>query len=797
MKPIEKYTAITLILSNTQKSYYLGKPRISVKPIRTGPSSLEIKDLAVYGKSEFGLPQFQRALSWNWNHQKELLKSLIRGVPIGTIMIWEYDEEKLDMPQRPFDKFDQNFENAKYLVLDGQQRVNFLTLLHLSSSESKYLRQLNTKGYSIYLHINEDGGPRKDQLFTTRKFDEEYNQEMNMICVQSLINGGSALKKKLENGIFKSNPNNKLIGKLYDALTTSEVNVFNLGQDVDYELALLIYERVNLAGKRLRGIDVTEAVYISKYQNLFKKLTTDQKELSGPNKEFEKIFSRKRILNNITVDLYDTITARPKQLDVLKSVDRDGKELTTTKVKNSYTNVIASLKWIKRQMKSYLFIQNDKTITTDYPIIVAATHYRYCLEKKERPDVGKMMKWLALAILRNRYAGKSTNSKMDEDLKISKSLNPWTKLTKNLGHNNNKILKPDFGTFNGKIQNPKSTWIGSLYTATLLWNNAVDPINLTPYRSIEANRAKEMEWHHLFPVSRFKTDKDLSKFLKSKDDSAINFMGNMVHLSKESNRLIGNEMPASYIVPMQNTRHNELELNFLTNTTLNKNAFLPDKINEILDSRASLIQSGINSFLNTLETGGAIPEQKGKSDPFDLIRTNRRGENQTVEYKETLRVHTKGEQKGEKWDDGILVCMKEICGFLNSGGGYLFIGIEDKKPYNLSGMQRDYDVSSQNKDFEGLQGIISQKIGNNLFFPESRSKIKVTDFIEIKNCIIEGVEIIGIFINPWPERNCLYKTKKNAKEADLIFRHGAHKTAETESKWIKNKHTKKWESVYK
>ena len=103
--------------------------------------------------------------------------------------------------------------------------------------------------------------------------------------------------------------------------------------------------------------------------------------------------------------------------------------------------------------------------------------------------------------------------------------------------------------------------------------------------------------------------------------------------------------------------------------------------------------------------------------------------------------------------------MKEICGFLNSGGGYIFIGVEDDAPYNLSGMQRDYDVSSQKKDFENLQGIISQKIVNCLFFPESRSKIKVHDFIDIKNCVIDGVEVVGIFINPWTERNCLYRQK--------------------------------------
>ena len=99
------------------------------------------------------------------NHQNELLKSLIRGVPIGTIMIWEYDEDKLDMPQRSFDKFNQKSEKSKYLVLDGQQRVNFLTLLHLSSDQVKYLKELNTKGDSIYLHLNGNGGKRKDQLF--------------------------------------------------------------------------------------------------------------------------------------------------------------------------------------------------------------------------------------------------------------------------------------------------------------------------------------------------------------------------------------------------------------------------------------------------------------------------------------------------------------------------------------------------------------------------------------------------------------------------------------------------------
>ena len=98
---------------------------------------------------------------------------------------------------------------------------------------------------------------------------------------------------RLRDGVFKDHENKSLISDVYEGLKDTEINIFNLGEDIDYKRALLIYERVNLAGKRLSGIDVTEAVYISKHQDLFQKLKTDQAELAGLNGEFGKIFSRK------------------------------------------------------------------------------------------------------------------------------------------------------------------------------------------------------------------------------------------------------------------------------------------------------------------------------------------------------------------------------------------------------------------------------------------------------------------------------------------------------------------------
>ena len=85
------------------------------------------------------------------------------------------------------------------------------------------------------------------------------------------------------------------------------------------------YERVNLAGKRLSALDVSEAVYISKYPELFSKIK--EKSIFYKSQGFgsDKSFSRKRILNNISVELYRSIASRPKELSVFKPKTREGK----------------------------------------------------------------------------------------------------------------------------------------------------------------------------------------------------------------------------------------------------------------------------------------------------------------------------------------------------------------------------------------------------------------------------------------------------------------------------------------
>src|SRR5438477_13012688 len=71
------------------------------------------------------LPEMQRRYVWPATRVRDLLDSLYRGYPSGTILVWETDRE---MPSRDLDVVQgvSPFRGHK-LLLDGQQRLTSLS----------------------------------------------------------------------------------------------------------------------------------------------------------------------------------------------------------------------------------------------------------------------------------------------------------------------------------------------------------------------------------------------------------------------------------------------------------------------------------------------------------------------------------------------------------------------------------------------------------------------------------------------------------------------------------------------
>jgi len=107
------------------------------------------------------------------------------------------------------------------------------------------------------------------------------------------------------------------------------------------------------------------------------------------------------------------------------------------------------------------------------------------------------------------------------------------------------------------------------------------------------------------------------------------------------------------------------------------------------------------------------------------------GENQKVEFKSSLRWDYHQDKLNRALAE---VVAKEICGFLNSNGGILFIGIDDNG--NTLGLENDYKtLSKKNRDgfLLALDNVIANNLGNEVFC-----------LLEIEICNIDSYEICVI-----------------------------------------------------
>jgi len=77
---------------------------------------------------EIGLPIFQRAYLWSDEEKRLLLKSLAANLTIGSIILW-HPVNEVGMPFKNIDGFELP-DHPEYLILDGQQRITFLSNLY-------------------------------------------------------------------------------------------------------------------------------------------------------------------------------------------------------------------------------------------------------------------------------------------------------------------------------------------------------------------------------------------------------------------------------------------------------------------------------------------------------------------------------------------------------------------------------------------------------------------------------------------------------------------------------------------
>ena len=84
----------------------------------------QLVDMA--NKGTLGLPDLQRGFVWKPNKIRDLLDSMMKGYPIGFIMLWAAQSNTSKGENKTIGRDDKVAFGQDYVIIDGQQRITSL-----------------------------------------------------------------------------------------------------------------------------------------------------------------------------------------------------------------------------------------------------------------------------------------------------------------------------------------------------------------------------------------------------------------------------------------------------------------------------------------------------------------------------------------------------------------------------------------------------------------------------------------------------------------------------------------------
>lgn len=207
---------------------------------------------------KIGLPDLQRPFVWKDNKVRDLFDSMLRGYPIGYVMLWEspsdYEEKKVSIGSNK-----KIYEEPKELVIDGQQRLTALVAAmygvkvrdkSYNEREIKISYNPLIREFAVWTNAID-----RDQEWVTKISDVFLAKEKNSFTKfrRDYINGlNDARNKKSEPEL--TDEERDLIEDNLNALLGLEdfsVPTLEISQGADEQDVADIFVRVNSGGQNL------------------------------------------------------------------------------------------------------------------------------------------------------------------------------------------------------------------------------------------------------------------------------------------------------------------------------------------------------------------------------------------------------------------------------------------------------------------------------------------------------------------------------------------------------------------
>jgi len=649
---------------------------------------------------EMVIPEFQREYVWSLENAKQLMVSLFKGYPTGSLLFWETKNP----PEIKNDAVQTERVGLTKVILDGQQRLTTLYLL-INGEIPPYYKEkdiindprhlffnLQTGEFLYYMKSKMEGNPFWLSIVDCFNQDIKIYKFIKDVEVES-----QEEKEKIAEQVEENLTRLKDIWKI-------DYPVQTVPTSAEIDEAIDVFDRVNSRGTKLTDAELVLTHVTGKWPQARRIMKNKIDELKKQNFEFDlDFFTRCLVVSLTNSALYKSVNyANYTKEDYITAWE---------KISKVFDYIIPILK-----QSALISGTNDmSTVNVLVPIVA------YLLKNNGRFSEGaksNFLYWMFLALIWGRYSGQ-TDQRLDKDVYIAiNSQNPVVDLVNEIEDQRGRIeVKPaDLEGRGSGHPIYKMLYIITKHKKAIDWANGGSIYDtIGDYYSIQS--------HHIFPQAvLYKNGFDSENHL---DKKKVNEIANRAFITRDTNFAILDTPPSEYLPEIEKKYPGALERQFIP---MEPALWGIEKYDEFLAERRELIADETNKFLQELKE-----ETKEKVKEVDWKEIIAKGENNFVEFKSSLRWDYKENQVNKNLE---YVIAKTISGFLNSEGGTLIIGADDDGV--ILGLDKDYSTLGKKQNRDGFLLTLVQVVNNYLgkeFNQYISVKIENVDGKDV--CIVE------------------------------------------------------------
>lgn len=559
-----------------------------------------VRDLvSMIERGELRLPEMQRRYVWKAPRVRDLLDSLYRGYPSGSILVWETEAEQ---PTRDLAVAQQSspFSGHK-LLLDGQQRLTSLSAVLRGEPISVRGRKRaidilfnldHPDTLEEFTEVEEDA---EDGFDDEDGDDEEAELDLQERLRRATFVVASKALARLPNWVsvtevFKSSSDGMLLQKAgvasfsdprYAQYSARLQRVRRIGEypyvmhvlerELSYNEVAEIFVRVNSLGAKLRGSDLALAQITARWPNSLKLMEEFQEECE------ESWFTFDLGLLVRTMVVFATGQSR------FRSVSG----VPIARFKEGWESAKAGLRFAINFLQTNADIEDESLLSSPYFFITLAYLSQKRGERLTKQEERDLLYWVLAANAKGHYSRGSSETILDADLSVISKGGSVSDLI--------EVARQRLGRLHFEVED-------------LAGRNARSPLFSTLFLALKANGAKDwqsglgislahqgrlhyIQYHHIFPKSRLKD---------SHDTREVNEIANLAFIAGGTNRRISNKLPVAYLPEIVEKRGVEA----LTSQCVPTDPAVWEltRYREFLAARRTALTERLNAFLNGVRT---------------------------------------------------------------------------------------------------------------------------------------------------------------------------------------------------